>query len=183
MPRALAEPDQKELPMESKDCSPDQLEEIRQIYNEVIRTSTALYEYEPRSRERMELWWTDKAKAGIPVLGLFAGPELAGFATWGPFRSSPAYSHTVEHSVYVKDSWRGQGLGRSLLQALEPRAAAWGAHLMVGVIDADNLASRRLHEQCGFALAGTLQQCGYKFERWLDVVFYQKILTMHYHSN
>jgi phosphinothricin acetyltransferase len=100
-------------------CGREHLEAIRGIYNHEIVHTTALYEYEPRSVETIVAWWAAKQAAGLPVLGIEAEPGvLAGFASWGPFRPFPAYGHTVEHSVYVDERFRGRGVGRTLLAAL-----------------------------------------------------------------
>ena len=98
---------------------------------------------------------------------------MAGFATYGPFRALPAYAHTVEHSVYVRADQRGRGVGRALLAELVRTARERELHVMVGVIDAANLASVALHRAAGFRHAGTLREVGYKFGRWLDVDLYQ----------
>jgi len=158
-------------------CRPEHLEAIRGIYNHEILHTTALYEYEPRSAETMAAWWAAKQAAGLPVLGIETGPgALAAFATWGPFRAFPAYQHSVEHSVYVDARFRRHGMGRSLLTALVEEATARDLHMMVGVIDATNLASISLHRQGGFTYSGTLREAGYKFGRWLDVEFWQQLL-------
>jgi L-amino acid N-acyltransferase YncA len=164
-------------------CGPEHLEAIRAIFNEAIENSTALYEYEPRSVAFMEAWWEAKLKGGFPVLGAVndAG-VLAGFATYGAFRPHPAYQHTVEHSIYVDARFRGQGLGRQFLERLVTAARAQGLHAMIGVIDAENAASIRLHERHGFERCGHLREVGYKFGRWLDVVLYSIHLSVQYSS-
>src|SRR5690606_19104810 len=95
---------------------------------------------------------------------------------FGPFRAFPAYKYTVEHSVYVAAKFRGQGAGRRLLEAVISAAQARQYHTLVGVIDAQNAASIALHERLGFERAGTVRHAGFKFGRWLDIVFYQLIL-------
>jgi phosphinothricin acetyltransferase len=158
-------------------CGPEHLEAIRGIYNHEILHTTALYEYEPRSAETMATWWAAKQAAGLPVLGIEAGPGvLAAFATWGPFRVFPAYQYSVEHSVYVDAQFQRHGLGRTLLTALVEEATARNLHMMVGVIDATNTASIGLHRQRGFAHCGTVREAGFKFGRWLDVEFWQLLL-------
>ena len=158
-------------------CGPEHLEAIRGIYNHEILHTTALYEYEPRSSETMAAWWAAKQAAGLPVLGIEAGPGvLAAFATWGPFRAFPAYQYSVEHSVYVDARFRRHGFGRMLLSALVEEATAGNLHMMVGVIDATNTASIGLHRQRGFAHCGTVCEAGFKFGRWLDVEFWQLLL-------
>lgn len=158
-------------------CRERHLEAIRGIYNHEILHTTSLYEYEPRSVDTMAAWWAAKEAAGLPVLGIEAEPGLlAGFATWGPFRPFPAYQYSVEHSVYVDGRFRGRGIGRALVAALIDEARAREMHMMVGVIDATNVASVALHRGLGFASGGTLREAGFKFGRWLDVELWQLLL-------
>lgn len=160
------------------DCGPVHLEAIRGIFNEAILNTTALYEYEPRSMETMQTWWQAKQKAGHPVIGVLDETGLLmGFASYGPFRTFPAYQHTVEHSVYVDTRFRGRGLGTQLLERLIRTAEARGCHTMIGVIDAENATSISLHERLGFTPCGQVREVGHKFGRWLDIVLYQKLLT------
>jgi L-amino acid N-acyltransferase YncA len=159
-------------------CGREHLEAIRSIFNEAIVNSTALYDYEPRSVETMEAWFTGKEKGGLPVIGVLNGAgELMGFASYGPFRAFPAYKYTVEHSVYVDGRFRGRGLGRLLLERLIEAAEVGGNRTMIGVIDAENAASIALHERLGFSRCGEIRHAGFKFGRWLDLVFYQRLLS------
>ena len=152
-------------------------EAILAIFNEAIATSTALYDYQPRTADSMVAWFAAKAAGNYPVIGAIdADGTLLGFASYGPFRAFPAYKYSVEHSIYVHREHRGQGLGRALLERLVEAARAQDLHMLVGVIDMANSSSIALHEQLGFRHAGTLQQAGFKFGRWLDVGFYQRIL-------
>ncbi len=158
-------------------CGREHLEAIRAIFNEAIVNSTALYDYEPRTREVMESWLATKEKAGLPVIGVMnEAEELMGFASYGPFRAFPAYKYTVEHSVYVDGRFRGRGLGRLLLERVTEAAETAGNKTMIGVIDAENATSIALHERLGFHRCGEIRHAGFKFGRWLDLVFYQKLL-------
>jgi len=158
-------------------CGEKHLEAIRAIFNEVIRHSTALYEYQPRTPDMMRLWFAAKQQGQYPVLGLEdeAG-TLLGFAACGPFRHFPAYKYTVEHSVYVDARFRGRGVGRQLLLALIEAAQARDYHVMIGAIDAANHASIALHRRLGFTRCASIKQAGFKFGRWLDLEFHQLIL-------
>ena len=152
-------------------------EGILAILNEAIANSTALYDYQPRSSESMLGWFDAKTAGGFPVIGIEDETgALLGFATYGSFRPHPAYKYAVEHSVYVHHEHRGQGLGRMLLNRIIEEAEAFGAHSVIGAIDAENEASLRLHESLGFARVGTLPQVGFKFGRWLGTVLMQKSL-------
>jgi len=150
---------------------------ILDIFNEAIVSSTALYDYRPRPPESMRPWFDAKAKGDFPVIGLEeADGTLLAFCSYGSFRAWPAYKYTVEHSVYVHKDHRGRGLGRVVMEALISAARDRGVHCMVGGIDATNAGSIALHERLGFRHAGTLAQVGFKFGRWLDLSFYQRLL-------
>ncbi|MBB4127380.1 phosphinothricin acetyltransferase [Xanthomonas translucens] len=151
---------------------------ILEIFNEAIVHSTALYDYRPRPPESMVGWFAAKRAGDFPVIGIEdAAGTLLGFASYGTFRAWPAFKYSVEHSVYVHRDHRGKGLGRRLLLALIEAAQARGVHVLVGGIDASNSGSIALHEQLGFVHAGTVREAGFKFGRWLDLAFYQRILA------
>jgi phosphinothricin acetyltransferase len=151
--------------------------EVLAIFNDAILTSTALYDYKPRTPDMMEGWFEAKRKGNFPVIGLQADSgELMGFGSYGTFRAFPAYKYTVEHSVYVAQKFRGQGIGKRLLGEIISKARDANYHTLVGVIDSQNEVSIRLHKQLGFIHAGTIRHAGFKFGRWLDVDFYQLIL-------
>ena len=150
---------------------------ILEIFNEAILNSTVLWEYRPRSPAFMVDWFATKARGGYPVLGAEDDSgRLLGFASYGAFRAWPAYKYTVEHSVYVHHEHRGRGLGRLLLGALIEAAREHDCHVMVGGIEASNAPSIALHTAFGFTHAGTVREAGYKFGRWLDLAFYQRVL-------
>jgi len=148
------------------------------IFNEAIVTSTALYDYRPRAPESMVGWFKAKEAGHFPVIGCVddAG-QLLGFASYGTFRAWPAYKYSVEHSVYVHKDHRGRGIGVALMERLLAEAEAREVHVVIGGIDAANATSIALHEKLGFTHAGTIRQAGFKFGRWLDLAFYQKVLA------
>jgi phosphinothricin acetyltransferase len=151
---------------------------ILEILNDVIATSTALFDYRPRSAESMVEWFRSKRTHGFPVIGAVgADGDLLGFATYGPFRAFPAYKYTVEHSVYVDAAQRGAGVGRVLLARLVELAQEQQLHALIAGIDAANAPSIALHEKLGFSYAGTIKEAGFKFGRWLDLAFYQRLLA------
>jgi len=161
------------------DCEPRRHSAaILAIFNEAIANSTALYDYQPRVAESMVGWFEAKARGRYPVIGIEddAG-TLMGFGSYGAFRAWPAYKYTVEHSIYIDTRFRGRGIGRRLLEAVVDAAVKQDYHVMVGGIDAANAVSIRLHERLGFRHCGTVAQAGFKFGRWLDLAFYQKILA------
>lgn len=158
-------------------CTIAHAPEILAIFNEAIATSTALYDYEPRTSATMEQWFATKLAGNFPVIGSFAADgSLAGFASYGTFRAFAGYKYTVEHSVYVRSDQRGQGIGRVLLDAIIRCAQEQDYHVLIGGIDSANHGSIHLHLQAGFSLCATIKEAGYKFGAWRDLVFYQLIL-------
>ncbi len=164
--------------MKRIDCQFDtHAEPILAIFNDAILNSTALYDYKPRTMATMESWFAAKVSGGYPVIGIQdEGGELAGFASYGPFRTWPAYKYSIEHSVYVDKRFRGRGVGRGLMKELIARATAQDYHTMIGGIDASNTASVALHRSLGFSHCASIKQAGFKFGRWLDLEFYQLLL-------
>lgn len=161
------------------ECNYDgQGQEILDILNHAILTSTALYDYEARSLEQMQEWFEQKQRLNAPVVGILNEQgALMAFGSYGPFRNFPAYKYTVEHSVYVHKEHQGKGLGRAVLTRLVELAEANDLHVMVGAIDANNAASVSLHQKLGFSCVGTLPAVGFKFGRWLDLALYQRTLS------
>lgn len=150
---------------------------ILDIFNEAILNSTALYDYQPRSLASMATWFSNKEAEHFPVIGIEDDTHtLLAFGSYGTFRVWPAYKYSVEHSVYVHQDYRGQGLGTQVMQALIATARQRDVHAMVGAIDSSNAGSIALHQRLGFQHVGTLPQVGFKFGRWLDLTLYQLLL-------
>ena len=153
------------------------LPQILHIYNEVIRNSTAVYSEEEFTPARGETWFDAKTEHGHPLIVVRDPSGIAGFGTFGEFRAWPCYRHSVEHSVHVRADRRGQGIGRALVLELLARAAGSSKHVMIAGIDADNAVSIGLHRSLGFDAVGHFHEVGFKFGRWLDLVFMQRILV------
>lgn len=165
--------------MQLVECSlADHGPQILAILNDAILTSTALYDYVAREPGSMTAWFDAKQKGRFPVWGaLDEQQQLLGFATYGTFRAWPAYKYSVEHSVYVQRAARGRGVGSALMRQLIETAQAQQYHVLIGGIDAANAESITFHEKLGFRHAGTIEQAGFKFGRWLDLAFYQLVLA------
>jgi L-amino acid N-acyltransferase YncA len=162
--------------IEVREAEPGNLDAILAIYNDAVIHTTATYDYEPRTMDAQRQWFEAKRAQSFPVLvGLEAG-DVAGFASYGPFRPWAAYLHTVESSIYVAPERRGRGVGTAILGPLIELARARGLHAIVAGIDAANAASLKLHAKLGFEKVAHFRQVGWKFERWLDLVFLERIL-------
>ena len=159
-----------------RDAREPDLAAMLAIYNDAVLTTTAVYDYKPRSSEQQAAWFAAKQEQGLPVLVAEDGGAVVGFASYGPFRPWPAYLHSIENSLYVAPERRGRGIGSLLLPALIRHAAERGLHTMIAGIDATNEASLRLHAKFGFERVAQFREVGWKFERWLDLAFLQLML-------
>lgn len=153
------------------------LAEMLAIYNDAVLTTTAVYDYKPRTADQQMAWFEAKRDQNIPLLVAESDGAVVGFASYGPFRPWPAYLHSVENSIYVAADWRGRGIGSLLLPALIQHATDRGFHTMIAGIDATNRASLRLHANFGFEPVALFREVGWKFERWLDLAFLQRMLV------
>jgi phosphinothricin acetyltransferase len=163
--------------MQIRDAVEADIQQITDIYNEVLTNSTAIYNDRPATLADRIAWWKARVEMGYPVLVAEEGHKIAGFATFGDFRSWPGYRFTVEGTVHINASHRGMGVGTALLTTLVANAKAKGKHRMIAGVDSENLASLRFLERFGFERAGHLREVGYKFDRFLDLVFLAYWLT------
>ena len=152
------------------------LRPILDIVNEVIRTSTANYNYDPETLDERLEWLQKKQQSGMPVIVAELDGQTIGFGTYGQFRDRTGYRFTVEHSVYIAAPFRSKGVGKRLLETLIQLAKAQEMHVMVAGIDAENTESIAFHRKYGFVEVGHFREIGFKFDRWLDVVFLQLFL-------
>lgn len=149
---------------------------ILAIYNHAILTTTAVYDYEPHTLEMRQQWYEAKQADGLPVVVAAIADQVVGFGALGWFRAWAAYQFTVENSIYIAPSHQGQGIGKQILLELIDQAKQRQMHTIVAGIDAENIASQKLHQRLGFQPVGQFRQVGYKFDRWLDLIFWQLIL-------
>lgn len=164
--------------MNIRDAVEADLDGIREIYNEAVENSTAIWNDHVVDLENRRAWFADRRENGFPVLvAADEDDRVLGYASYGPWRPHDGFRHTVEHSVYVRDGQRGSGIGRAMMVALIERARQDGKHVMVGAIESANRGSVHLHQQLGFLHVGQLREVGTKFGRWLDLTFMQLTLT------
>lgn len=149
---------------------------ILEIVNYEIEHSTVLYEYEPRTLFQQTEWFNGKQNADWPVLVAELDGKIAGFGTYGPFRSRAAYQKSIEHSVYVHKDFRGKTIGYKLMLELIQVARFNQFHTMIAGIDSSNQGSIEFHRKFGFQIVGTFEEVGFKFDKWLNVTFMQLLL-------
>lgn len=149
-----------------------------EIYNAAILFTTASYHYNTLTLDDWHTWFAGKQAGPWPVfVAVDAADAVVGWSTYGPFRGAwIGYRYTVEHSVYVAEGLRGQGIGKQLLQPLIDHARSQGMHALIAGISADNTISIRLHRAFGFVQVAHFREVGYKFDRWLDLLFFELLL-------
>ncbi len=148
---------------------------IAEIYNLEVETSTVTFDLRPRTIEEQEAWIEARSGAYVVLVAVEDG-EVVGFGSLSPYRSRPAYSTTVEDSVYVRRDRQGTGVGRALLEALVEAAAASGFHAVMARIVGGHEASIGLHAAVGFEIVGHERETGRKFNQWLDVILMERLL-------
>ena len=148
---------------------------ILEIYNDAILNTIATFDTEPQTLEE-KLAWLRETVHPYAVLVAERGGEVVGWASLRRFRQKAAYRYTAENSVYVRKDCFGEGIGAALMRRLVEVGAANGFHTIIAGIAGDNPASVRLHGRLGFGVVGTEREVGYKFERWIDVTWMQKML-------
>jgi phosphinothricin acetyltransferase len=147
----------------------------RAIYNIEVTESTVTFDLVPRTLEEQREWLTARSGAHA-VLVAEDGGDVVGFASFSPYRDRPAYSTSVEDSVYVRRDQQGKGVGKLLLTELVTLATSHGFHAMFARIVGGHDASIGLHQSLGFEMVGTEREVGRKFGRWLDVLVMQRLL-------
>ncbi|KUI43671.1 acetyltransferase [Mycobacterium sp. IS-1590] len=156
------------------------LSRIGDIYAHYVDHSVATFEVERPGREEWNRRYGAVVEAGLPFLSAVLDGEIVGYAYCAPWKTRPAYLHTVEDSVYVAPDAVGRGVGGMLLDALLTSCARAGIREVIAVIvDTDAAASAALHRGHGFVDAGRLTAVGFKHGRWLDTLLLQRSLVRH----
>jgi L-amino acid N-acyltransferase YncA len=148
------------------------------IYNEAVLNTTATYEYEPHTLEMRKAWFDEHVRDNYPVFVAQNGDgRIVGWSCLSKFRPRTGYRFTGEDSIYVAADQRGRGIGKSLLQPVIQSARDLGLHAVIAGIDAGGRASIRLHAHFGFVQVAHLKEAGWKFGRWLDMIYMELLLN------
>jgi phosphinothricin acetyltransferase len=150
---------------------------VTAIYAHAVAHGTASFELDPPDGLEMARRRAALLEGGYPYLVAEQDGAVLGYAYAGAYRTRPAYRSTVEDSIYVAPSAKGQGVGRRLLTSLIHQCEAQDFRLMVAVIgDEQSHGSIGLHRSLGFEPAGVIKGIGYKHGRWLSTVLMQRPL-------
>jgi L-amino acid N-acyltransferase YncA len=148
--------------------------QIAAIYNHYIANTTVTFEEEPVGVAEMEGRIVEVGS--FPWLVCEVDGKIAGYAYAGSWKSRCAYRFSVEISVYLRDGLSGKGIGTALYTELFSKLRAMKLHSVIGGMALPNDASIALHEKFGFEKIAHFREVGFKFGKWIDVVYYQKIL-------
>ncbi|WP_428658999.1 N-acetyltransferase family protein [Runella sp.] len=150
---------------------------ILDIMNEAILNTTSMYAYDAHTNATLHQWFIKKRLDKMPIFVCEVDHKAVAYSSFDTFRICDAYKFSVENAIYVHKDFRGRGIGKQLLNTLIDRAKKDGYHTMIAGIDSSNQGSYHFHEQLGFTEMGRFREVGYKFGRWLDLVFMQLMLA------
>jgi L-amino acid N-acyltransferase len=148
---------------------------INDIYNHFVVHSTCTYQEEPESLEGRQEWFRHHGDRHPVIVAELAG-QVVGWGSLSPYHPRSAYRRTVENSVYVHHDYQRHGIGSLLLAALIARARSLGHRTIIAAIDAEQAGSVALHVRFNFEQVGNMKQLGFKFGRWLDVIYMELLL-------
>lgn len=148
---------------------------VNAIHNHYIEHTTVTYLERPFTMEERVAWFRNR-EPRHPVTVAELDDVVVGWGALLPFRAYSAYRFTCENSVYVHPDHHRRGVGSALLADTIDRAAAFNFHSILAVIDGDQAPSVALHARHGFEHVGRFDQIGFKFDRWLDVIFMQRMV-------
>ena len=148
---------------------------IAEIYNHYVTQTAVTFETEPVSEVAMRLR-IEETIPSLPWLVAVSNEALIGYALASPWKSRCAYRYSVESTIYLRPGSVGQGWGTLLYRRLIEEVSQLGFHSMIGGIALPNPNSARLHEKLGFKKIAHFQEVGWKFDRWIDVGYWQLLL-------
>jgi L-amino acid N-acyltransferase YncA len=150
---------------------------ITAIYAHHVLHGTGTFETAPPTESEMATRRADVLAKGLPWLVMEDAGRVVGYAYCQWFKPRPAYRFSAEDSIYLHPDAAGKGLGKTLLAELMRQAEGAGIRKLIAVIgDSGNAASIGVHEALGFSRVGTIENCGWKFNRWLDIVIMDRAI-------
>ncbi|MEO7146319.1 MAG: N-acetyltransferase family protein [Terrimesophilobacter sp.] len=180
LPRQLRKPEVGEAPFSFtvRDAARADLPHILEIYNHYVANSTVTFDEDRKSLRSLRAQFDHLSKLGLPYrVAMSPGGRVLGYAYAAPWRQKAAYRHTAESTIYLGPAATGKGLGRALLLDLIERSQAVGIRELIAVIaDQGAEGSIALHEALGYVEIGRLGRVGFKFDRWLGTILFQKSL-------
>lgn len=148
---------------------------INEIYNPYVTHSTATFRLEPFTLQERQAWLTGRPSEH-PVTVADIDGRVVGWCALTSFRPRAAYSRSAEVGLYIREPFHRRGIGRTLIEDAIARGRAAGLHVIIGGCCHESAGSIGLLRACGFAQVAHFREVGYKFGRWLDVLFFELVL-------
>lgn len=145
------------------------------IYNHYVTDTIVTFEEQPVAVAVMQTRMAAVLEK-LPWLVLERDDGVAGYAYASPWKARIGYRFAVESSIYLAPAHTGRGFGSALYQSLLANLCARNIHCVIGGAALPNPASVALHEKLGFAKVAHFRQNGFKFGRWIDVAYWQRLL-------
>lgn len=159
-----------------RNVTPDDARRIAQIYNYYIEQTIITFEYDCVSEDDIKNRILKIQSKGYPFIVYEEKNRVIGYAYLNNWRERAAYDITLETSIYLDHNIIGKGIGKTLYKELITKSKSIGIHSLIGVISLPNESSQRLHRNLGFNLIGNFKESGVKFDKLIDVEFWQLML-------
>jgi phosphinothricin acetyltransferase len=160
-----------------REATRDDAQAICSIYNYEVENETSTMDLVARTVDLQREWIAARSGAFCAIVAVDTNGTVLGFGALSEYKDRSGYRSTVENSVYVRRDAARRGIGKQLLTRLIEMATVSGFHSVIARIEAQSLASRGLHQSCGFELVGIEKQVARKFGKWLDIAVMQKLLA------
>ncbi|HQA27339.1 MAG TPA: N-acetyltransferase family protein [Candidatus Competibacteraceae bacterium] len=162
--------------MEVRPCESRDIEAICDIYNYYIENTVITFDETPLQVFEMAERIRSYTRL-YPWLVCSEGREIMGYAYASKWKERTAYRNSAEITVYLRQGQSRKGYGRALYEVLLPRLVETGCHVVLSCIALPNEASVGLHERFGFKKVAHFTEVGRKFERWVDVGYWQLLVN------
>lgn len=173
------------MSIEIRPVTPADTEKLLKIYTHYVTNTAITFEYDVPTVDEFRSRIESTLKK-YPYIAAEENDEILGYAYAGVFKTRAAYDYDVEVTIYVKSEHRRSGIGRILYAELEHLLKKQGITNLYACIACTETEdefltndSVKFHERMGYRLAGTFRQCGYKYNRWYDMVWMEKIIGEH----
>ena len=159
-----------------RNAKPEDAQAICDIYNYHVLNTIVTFEEESILADDMADRINKVSEKYVWLVYELEG-EIVGYAYAGEWKSRCSYRFSVESSVYLKNGFSSQGIGSKLYEALLKKLEKTDIHAVIGGISLPNEGSIALHEKFGFEKIAQFKEVGYKFEKWIDVGYWEKIIS------
>lgn len=164
------------LMLKIRDAVIEDIPSMMEIYNDAVRNMNVTFDLKEKTLQDREKWF-QKYDQNYPLIVAEKEGQVVGYCGLNQFREREGYAYTTELTIYISRHHRGNGIGSSLMKEILHQGKERGFHTVISGISNENRPSMKLHEKFGFQLIGVLREVGYKFGKWHDVHYYQRMLT------